>query len=229
MFTVINFADRIPPLVNGDKLTRPVFEYRYQAMPSVRKAELIGGSVYMASPLHFESHAEPHALIITWLGVYYADTPGIHLGDNATIRLDLDNELQPDALLRLPEKAGGHSRLTPDDYLAGAPELIVEVAASSAAYDLHEKKTVYRRHGVQEYLVWQIYDQCLDWFILKDGDYVVLAPDASGLIQSQAFPGLVLHVKAMLNGHLGKVLTVLKNQGLQTKQHQAFVAQLSSC
>jgi len=215
-----------PPLENGDKLTRPVFERRYQATPRI-KAELIGGSVYMPAALRFESHAKPHALIISWLGVYYAETPGVHLGDNATIRLDLDNEPQPDALLRIDEKAGGQSHITTDDYLEGAPELIVEVAASSASYDLHEKKKVYRRHGVKEYLVWRIYDRCLDWFILKDGDYIKLTPNSDGIIQSQTFPGLVLHVSAMLEDHLAKVLTILKNQGLQTQEHQAFVEHLS--
>jgi len=228
MFTMNNLATRTPPLENGDKLTISLFEHRYQAMPYHKKAELIGGSVYMASPLHFESHAKPHALIITWLGVYYAGTPGILLGDNATVRLDLDNEPQPDAFLRLPESAGGRSRITEDDYIAGAPELIVEVAASSAAYDLHEKKKVYRRHGVSEYLVWRVYDRCLDWFILKEDNYVILTPDASGIIQSRVFPGLVLHVAAMLDGHLAEVLTVLKNKGLTTKEHQAFVAKLAA-
>jgi Uma2 family endonuclease len=217
----------IPPLESGDKLTRAVFERRYDAMPNRKKAELIEGSVYMA-PLRFESHAKPHALIIGWLATYYAETPGIHLGDNATVRLDWDNEPQPDALLRIVEEFGGQSRITKDDYIEGAPELIVEVAASSAAYDLHEKKTVYRRNGVREYLVWQVYDRRLDWFILKNGEYVALAPDAFCIIRSQTFPGLVLHVSALLKNHLAKVLTVLKNEGLKTEEHQVFVAHLQS-
>lgn len=217
-----------PPLENGDRLTRFQFEQRYHAMPhNNRKAELIEGRVYMASPLHFESHAKPHALIIGWLATYYAETPCVQLGDNATIRLDLDNEPQPDALLRIPEELGGQSRITGDDYIEGAPELIVEVAASSASYDLHEKKKLYRRHGVQEYLVWQVYEQRLDWFVLKNDEYVCLTPDIEGFLHSQTFPGLVLHVCALLNGHLAEVLTILKNKGLKTQEHQNFVARLS--
>ena len=114
-----------PPLESGDRLTRIEFERRYQEMPHIKKAELIEGVVYMPSPIRFEKHAEPHAQIIIWLGAYHVDTPGVRLADNATIRLDMDNEVQPDALLRLDAAAGGRSQISPDDYIEGAPELIV--------------------------------------------------------------------------------------------------------
>ena len=115
----------LPPLENGDHLSRQEFERRYQATPHIKKAELIEGVVYMPSPVHLQSHAEPHARILTWLGVYCASTPQVQLGDNATVRLDLDNEPQPDALLRLQTAAGGRSSVSEDDYVEGAPELIV--------------------------------------------------------------------------------------------------------
>jgi Uma2 family endonuclease len=142
-----------PPLEAGDHLTRCEFERRYEAMPEMKKAELIEGVVHMPSPVRLQSHAEPHASIMAWLGVYRASTPGVRLADNATVRLDLDNEPQPDALLRLEPAAGGRSRVSEDDYLESAPELVVEIASSSASYDLHEKLRVYRRNGVQEYVV----------------------------------------------------------------------------
>jgi len=149
----------VPALVNGDRLPRREFERRYAAMPDVKKAELIEGTVYMPSPVHATAHGEPHAHIMTWLGVYAAATPGISVADNATIRLDLDNEPQPDALLRIEADCGGQSHISDDDYIAGPPELIVEIAHSSAAYDLHDKKQAYRRNQVQEYVVWQIEDE----------------------------------------------------------------------
>ncbi|MEG4803606.1 Uma2 family endonuclease [Microcoleus sp. ARI1-B5] len=214
----------ILPLENGDRLSRAEFERRYTAMPEVKKAELIEGMVYMASPLRFRSHGEPHAFIITWLGVYRAATPGVTLGDNATVRLDADNEPQPDALLRID--AGGRSQISDDDYVEGAPELIVEVAASSASYDLHEKLKVYRRNGVQEYLVWRVYNCELDWFGLRDGEYVQLEPNAEGIICSEVFPGLRLDKFALLAGDLARVLEVLQ-QGLATTEHQSFVENLS--
>ena len=150
-----------PPLESGDRLSRFEFERRYQAMPHIKKAELIEGVVYVASPLRFRSHARPHGHIITWLGTYEASTPQVALGDNATVRLDLDNEPQPDVIL-LIQSAGGQARLTEDDYVEGAPELVVEVAASSAANDLYDKKNAYRRNQVQEYIVWQIFENKLD-------------------------------------------------------------------
>ncbi len=119
---------------------------------------------------------------------------------NATVRLDLDNQPQPDALLRIDSAAGGQSRLSTDDCIEGAPELIVEVAASSAAYDLHDKLRAYRRSGVREYVVWRVPDRQLDWFVLADDEYQPLAADASGVLRSQVFPGLRLDVAAPLAG-----------------------------
>ena len=217
---------KVLPLENGDRLTRHEFERRYQATEHIKKAELIEGVVYVASPLRFEPHAEPHGQIITWLGVYHAFTPGVRLGDNATVRLDMDNEPQPDAMLRLDETVGGRSRISDDGYVEGAPELIVEVAASSASYDLGNKLNVYRRNQVQEYLVWQVYDQRLDWFRLRQGEYVLLQPDTDGIVRSEVFPGLWLAVPALLEGNLAQVLSVLQ-LGLATSEHTVFVEQLS--
>jgi Uma2 family endonuclease len=218
---------QVPPLESGDRLTRLEFERRYNAMLHVKKAELVEGVVYMASPLRFEPHAEPHGHLITWLGVYKAMTPGVRLGDNATVRLDLDNEPQPDAVLLIDSSAGGQSYLGEDGYIEGAPELVAEVAASSAAIDLGDKKRAYRRNGVCEYLVWQVFDQKVDWFSLQNGDYVSLPIDQDGIIRSQLFPGLWLHLMALLNNDMSQVLAVLQ-KGLNSDDHQAFVQRLTS-
>jgi len=214
-----------PPLESGDRLTLREFERRYHAMPN-KKAELIEGVVYIQSPIRFDIHGEPHAQIISWLGVYCAATPGVRMADNTTVRLDPDNEVQPDALLRIEPKVGGNSRISDDGYVEGAPELIVEVAATSAAYDLHDKLRVYRRNGVREYLVWQTYDQRLDWFRLHEGEYLSITPDESGVAHSQVFPGLCLAVEALLEGNLAKVLSELQ-KGLDSTEHAAFVERLT--
>jgi len=209
---------------NGDRLTRPEFERRYTAMSHLKKAELVEGMVYMASPLRFESHAKPHALIMTWLGTYYAATPGVQFGDNATVRIDEENEFQPDAVLFLPHV--GKARVTPDDYVEGTPELIVEIAASTVSYDFHIKRRIYQRHGVPEYLLWRVEDKQFDWFMWQAGEYVRWPPDSEGLIRSQGFPGLVLAVSALLAGDYAKVLTEL-HRGLQTAEHAALVERLA--
>lgn len=219
-------ADRsttTPPLENGDRLTRTEFERRYAAMPNLKKAELIDGVVYVPAALRFRSHAEPHSRIMTWLGVYQAFTPGIEIGDNPTVRLDLDNAPQPDAVLTID---GGQAKISIDDYIEGAPELIVEIAASSAAYDLYDKKRVYRRNGVREYLVWRVYDREFDWFRLEEGEYLKLKANDRGLIDSVTFPGLWLAVNSLLSGEMPQVLEVLQ-QGLKTSEHQDFVQKFS--
>jgi Uma2 family endonuclease len=223
--TAISPILTIPPLENGDKLTRHEFERRYHAMPNLKKAELIEGVVYVASPVRAKQHGKPHARIMGWLGTYEAATPGVEALDNTTVLLDTDNEPQPDALLRI--ETGGQSRINKDDYVEGTPELIVEIAASSASYDLHEKLKVYRRNQVQEYLIWRVYDHQFDWFRLQQGEYIQLQPNADNIICSQIFPGLWLDKTVLLGGDLGKVLTVVQ-QGLASPEHENFISRLSS-
>ena len=203
-----SLLDRTPPLENGDRLSRSEFERRYTAMPDLKKAELVEGVVYLASPLRFKSHAKPHSNLIAWLSNYQIVTPGVELGIEPTVRLDEDNEPQPDGVLFLDAKVGGQVTLSEDDYLEGAPELVVEVAASSAAYDLHDKKNAYRRNGVREYIVWRVFDKKLDWFVWQEGEYVSLTPDENGIFKSQIFPGLWLEVSALISGDMVRVLAV---------------------
>lgn len=217
-------AEEIPPLVAGDRLTRDEFERRYWTMPDVKKAELIEGVVYMPSPVSLQGHAAPHADFVTWLGHYRAFTDGVQAGDNGTLRLDLDNEPQPDAFLRILPEWGGQTR-TVDDYVEGAPELVAEVAASSASYDLHDKLNAYRRNGVKEYVVWRVWDRAVDWFVLRGGRYERAAPDAAGCYRSEAFPGLWLDAAALLRGELARVIQVVQ-QGLESADHADFVKRL---
>lgn len=226
MTTTTQSKIRLPPLNSGDRLSRPEFERRYEQTPPKDKYELIEGIVYMASPLRYESHGKPHGYIMGWLAAYCAATPGVEFADNVTVRLDRDNEPQPDAILRLLPEVGGQSWISEDDYVEGIPELIIEVAASSAAYDLHDKLKVYRRNGVPEYLVWQVYEQKLDWFRLQEDTYIRLKPDEGNIFQSQIFPGLRLAITPLLTGQLAQLLAKLQ-LGLTTPEHTAFVKHLS--
>ncbi|MGB0562360.1 MAG: Uma2 family endonuclease [Spirulinaceae cyanobacterium] len=198
----------IPRLENGDRLTQVEFERRYHAMPQLKKAELINGIVYMGSPLRINQHGEPHAFILSWLGLYLASHNDLQLGDNCIVRLDPDNEPQPDVLLR--KRSGGTSTISADGYVAGPPELIVEIAASTVSLDMHHKRELYCRTGVQEYLVWRVEDGAIDWFELVKGQYQRLQPNSVGLLCSKVFPGLKLDRTALLMGNLAQVLAVLK-------------------
>ena len=214
-----------PGLENGDRLTRAEFERRCEARPELKKAELIEGVVHLPSPTRSGSHARPHAALVGWLSTYAMATPGVQVGDSSTVRLDLDNEPQPDVVMLIDPGAGGQARIDEDDYIEGAPELIAEVAASSASYDLHDKLHVYRRNGVREYVVWRTLDRGFDWFELADGAYRPRQPDDSGLVASRVFPGLRLAVDALLSGDLPAVLAA-QQRGLAEPAHAEFVKRL---
>ncbi len=222
-----DFADgAILPLEPGDRLTRAEFRRRYEAMPHLKKAELVEGVVYVPSPTRHHRHGQPHAHVLGWLTHYEAATPHVEASGNGTARLDLDNELQPDALMLIDPARGGQTQLI-DDYVTGAPELVAEVAASSASIDMNAKLNVYRRNGVREYLVWRVLSRAVDWFVLRDDQYVRLDSDAQGVVRSEVFPGLWLDTAALLNGDLAAVLARLQ-QGLASPAHVAFVARLAA-
>ena len=211
-----------PRLQAGDRLTRIEFERRYNAMPDVKKAELIEGVVYMPSPVSTVNHGEPHFELITWLGIYCLQTPGVFGADNATNRLDVDNEPQPDAHLRI--ERGGSSRVV-DGFLEGPAELVAEISASSASYDLHDKLNAYRRNGVKEYIVWRVLDGAIDWFVLREGRYAPLPLSPDGSYRSEVFPGLWLDPAAMISRNLPRVFEVLQ-AGLASAEHVEFVRKM---
>jgi Uma2 family endonuclease len=195
------------PLESGDRLSRDEFHRRYEASPHIKKAELIDGVVYVPSPAR-RMHGGPQAMVMTWLGSYAArHAPDVELLDNATVLLDRESEVQPDAMLR--RVSAGSSTVTPDDYIHGPPELIGEVAASSASYDLHTKLQAYERNGVAEYIVWQVYDRKIRWLRLVEGRYEDQVPDGNGFIKSNAFPGLLLNPGHLLEGDLAAAMAAL--------------------
>lgn len=216
----------VPPLESGDCLSAEEFLQRYEAMPEVKKAELIEGVVYMGSPVRIVQHGRPDSVIQTWLGHYAAYTPGTETAPNSTIVFDRDNVPQPDALLRVLPECGGKTELTKDGYLSGPPELIVEVTATSASKDLHVKLRAYRRNRVLEYLVWRTVDAAFDWFVLEREEYVPNQPDAQNVLHSRVFPGLALNLTALLAEDAAAVLAALE-QAMHTPEHAGFVARLA--
>jgi Uma2 family endonuclease len=215
----------VPPLENGDRLTRAEFERRYNAMPRHVWAELVEGVVVMASPVRFNTHGARHVDLITWAGMYRVGTPGVLSGADVTVRLDLDNEPQPDVCLLIDPACGGKARIDEDDYINGAPEFVAEVAASTVSHDLGPKLNAYRRNGVSEYVVWRVQDAAIDWFVLREGRFDRLLPDADGVTRSIVFPGLWLDVAALLTSDLARVHAVLRD-GLANPTHAAFLTNL---
>jgi Uma2 family endonuclease len=213
----------IPPLQSGDHLSAREFLRRYEAMPEVKKAELINGIVYMGSPVRIDQHGEPDNLLQTWLGTYSISTPGVKSAANSTTRLGPDDVPQPDGLLRIAPECGGQTCVDAKGYLDGAPELVVEIAASSVSLDVREKLASYRRAGVREYIVWRTEDEALDWWALEEDEYRPLTPESDGTLRSRVFPGLWLGTQALLAGDGQKVMAKLQ-EGLQSPEHASFLA-----
>jgi Uma2 family endonuclease len=214
-----------PPLHSGDHLTAEEFERRYDAMPDLKKAELIDGVVYMPPAVTFEDHAGPHFDLISWLGLYRFVTPGVRGGDNGTLRLDVGSRPQPDAFLIILPTHGGQVRIDADGYIVGAPELVAEVAATNANYDLHDKLNAYQRNGVREYVVWRVFDRAIDWFVLRGVRYDRLPPGPDGLFRSEVLPGLWLDPAALIGGDMPAVARAAQH-GTASPEHAAFVARL---
>ncbi|MBY0527859.1 MAG: Uma2 family endonuclease [Gemmataceae bacterium] len=213
-----------PELHNGDRMTREEFHRIYEQMPEDFKAELIGGIVYVASPLK-RPHGITHPPLTTLLYLYKARTPGVEAADNATVLLGDEEEPQPDLFLRILPEFGGQSRTTSDDYVAGPPELIIEIAHSSRAVDLHAKRRDYTRNGVLEYLVACLRERQLRWFDLR-GDRE-LEVDSDGVVRTRVFPGLWIHGEALFTDDSDRLLATL-NEGLAAPEHAAFVQKLAA-
>ncbi len=215
----------LPTLVHGQHLDQSTFHERYEAMPEGTWAELVGGVVYMPSPVRNE-HGEYDEDLALWTGLYRRDTKGVRGGKNSTMILDELGETQPDGHLRIPQQLGGQTRIE-RGYIIGAPELIIEIARSSRSYDLSQKKADYERAGVREYVVVELDPDHVHWFIRRGTRFVHLRPGPDGIYRSKVFPGLWLDPKALYAEDLDRLTDVLE-QGLATPEHAAFVAKLAA-
>jgi Uma2 family endonuclease len=216
----------LPPLVDGEHLDQSTFHERYEAMPPETQAELVGGVVYMPSPLR-QDHGKEGRNIGGWLFYYQMCTPGVDGEDNATVKLDRKGEPQPDCQLRIPKELGGRSYVDDEGYVAGAPELVVEIARSSRKFDLNAKKIDYERAGVVEYVVVELKPDRIHWFIRRGSHFEDLLPGADGIYRSEVFPGLWLDADALFAEDRRRLIRVLK-RGLRSPEHAAFVAKLAA-
>jgi Uma2 family endonuclease len=205
-------------------MNREEFHRLYEQTPEGFKAELIGGIVYVASPV-FPAHGKPHLHLGMVVGVYESRTPGVDASDNTTILLGDEGEPQPDLYLRILPEYGGQSSTAENECVLGAPELIIEVASSTRAIDLHAKKKDYTRYGVREYLVHCVSERAFRWFDLAGG--TELQPDDAGIIRVKTFPGLWIKGPAVVARDYQKLMQTLE-EGLASPEHAAFVRELEA-
>jgi Uma2 family endonuclease len=215
----------IPPLVAGERLDRATFHERYEAMPPETRAELIGGVVVMMSPMRNE-HGDFTRLLSGWLWHYQLGVRGLKGGDASTVLLAEDSEPEPDLNLRMRPEYGGQTRIE-DGYIAGAPELIIEVARSTKATDLGPKRIDYERAGVLEYVVVTLDPDEVHWFVRRGDRFAPLPPGPNGIYRSEVFPGLWLDPKALFAEDVDALLVTLE-RGKATPEHAAFAAALAA-
>ena|SRR5579863_2606658 len=204
-------------------MTRAEFHSIYDKMPDDFRAELVGGVVYyVASPLKLP-HGIGHVHLGSLLTTYEAHTGGTEVADNATILLGDDGEPQPDLFLRILPQYGGQTQTTDDEYVAGVPELVLEVAATSRSIDLHAKYDDYRRYGGLEYLVVCVEEQQIHWFDLRTDSELKI--DNDKVLRSHTFPGLWIDTEALWAGNLLQLQATLQ-RGLATPEHAEFAEKL---
>jgi Uma2 family endonuclease len=215
----------VPPLVAGEHLDQPTFHERYEAMPPETRAELVDGVVYMPSPMR-RGHGRESRFVSGWLDRYERFSPGVEGADNATVKLDLRGEPQPDHFLLIEPECGGQTGVDEDDYYTGAPELVAEITKSSRYHDLVRKKGDYERAGVQEYVIFELDPDCVHWFVHRGGRFEEMRPGRDGIYRSKVFPGLWLDPAALFARDRARRDEVLE-QGVQSPAHAAFVARLA--
>ena len=216
-------APVLPPLTAGDRLDQPAFHERYQAMPPMTRAELVGGIVLMPSPLSFD-HGETSVDVAGWLFHYRRKTPGVRGANDATVILSPRGEPQPDTLLFIPAQLGGQARINAAGYLEGAPELVVEIGRSSRHLDLNAKKSDYEQAGVREYLFIGLDPDEVRWFQRGRRGFTAQPAGPDAIFRSQVFPGLWLDPEALFAADLDRLIHAL-DQGINTPEHAAFAAQ----
>jgi Uma2 family endonuclease len=215
----------LPPLVHGQHLDQPTFHERYEAMPPETRAELVGGVVYMPSPMRLDHGKWDHP-VAAWLARYEQFTPGVEGAGGPTVKLDLKSEPQPDHLLWILPECGGQTRVDAEGYLTGAPELVVEIARATRYHDLNRKKADYERAGVQEYLVVELDPNRIHWFIRRGDHFEKLLPGPDGIYRSEVFPGLWLDPTALFAKSWDSLYRAVR-RGLRTRPHREFVANLA--
>jgi Uma2 family endonuclease len=212
----------IPLLYPGDHLAQPEFHRRYVAYPDPNtKFELIGGIVYMMSPAGYQ-HGRGDLKLSGLIFQYERKTPGVEGAQNTTVILGPNSEPQPDNVLMIRREYGGRVQIRgkKTKYVIGAPELVLEVAHSSRAIDLHEKRNDYRQGGVEEYVVFDVDRESVYWFDLRCDEQLSIRAD--GILRIRTFPGFWIDTAALMERNVERLADCL-DLGMATREHQDFV------
>jgi len=211
-------------LREGDRLDAAEFLRRWDGMPDLKHAELIGGIVFMPSPVS-RGHGIYQMKLGAWAFFYTEHTPGCQVSGEATWVMGPRDVPQPDVALQILPEYGGQSGDS-GEFFGGAPELVIEISNSSSSRDLGIKLELYRSAGVKEYITILLQPNRIIWRQLFRGRYKDIAPDSKGLLRSHVFPGLWLDPAAVWDPE--KSLRTAVEQGTKSAEHAAFVRRLAA-
>ncbi len=205
----------------------PLSRAEFDQLGECRGLERLNGRLCLPpAAFRHRDHGQPHAILAFWATSYIASTSGIEISVASTVKMDADNDPEPDLSLFRTKSFGGRVILDPEGYLVGAPELAAEVSASTTYKDLTVKYKLYQKHGVNEYIVWNTEVGKFDWFELHDGRYQLRPTPEDGIYRSSVFPGLWLDYQSLQAFDYQGVLATLQS-GFATPEHAKFVQQLA--
>jgi len=149
--------------------TEKKFTYAdYAAWPHDERWELIDGEAYNMSPAPSVRHQKTVNNINIFLSTHPKKKDECFVGIAPTdVVLSEYDVVQPDVFVVCDEKKIAEANIQ------GAPDLIVEVLSSGTAIkDKREKKKVYEKYGVKEYIIIDPLLLYAERFLLeKDGHY----------------------------------------------------------
>lgn len=181
------------------KEQKPVHTARdYFQLPEGAPYQLIGGKLVM-SPAPKPQHQRIVRRLFLRLHRWVADR---NLGEVFFAPIDVrfgETEVyQPDLIFVSRERLG----IVKEEYVDGAPDLVVEVLSpSSAYYDLRAKKKVYEQSGVKEYWIVDPMEGVIEVYRNKGAEFeLVEQARKGGKIRSHLLSGLEIDPVEIFEG-----------------------------
>jgi Uma2 family endonuclease len=111
------------------------------------------------------------------------------------VKFDEGNVLQPDIFFITEERKAELIK----DRIEGAPDLIIEILSpSNAYYDLRQKKDIYEKYCVKEYIIIDPLQKNADLYILQDGAFVLhQKAQLTEMLKSVLLPGFDIEVSKL--------------------------------
>lgn len=128
--------------------------------------ELIDGVAYNMTPAPRTQHQILSGRLNRVFHNYFSGKKCVPFAAPTDVVFDDDNLVQPDLLV-----VCDRSKIT-EANIQGAPDLIIEILSpSTSRKDRREKKSLYERFGVREYILVDPSNEIVQRFVLADGRY----------------------------------------------------------